>query len=279
MSRREDIDNAIWSDPDFVELSADAKLLYLWSFTNPRCGMAGLYKVSKGPMIYETTVPVDRIDAAVEELESVCFLFFDGRVLWVRSRVKHLRTRTAQIAKSIVSDLRRVGEHPFVERFVETYGAWEWLADSLSEVHPTLGRGSSDPHLTLNGTSPEGRSTLKGKGKGKGKGVVNASSEITAVARDLFAYWQQTCDHPNAQPTRDRLAKVKARLREGYTADQVRKAIDGAARGAFVNDQGKRFDDLELICRTGSKLEDFIDRAGSSGGSVDEFVGRLGAKT
>jgi hypothetical protein len=36
MSRREDIDNAIWSDPDFEALEAGAKLLYLWSFTNQR---------------------------------------------------------------------------------------------------------------------------------------------------------------------------------------------------------------------------------------------------
>jgi hypothetical protein len=80
-------------------------------------------------------------------------------------------------------------------------------------------------------------------------------------ARELFAYWQRQCGHPNAKPTRDRLAKVRARLSEGYTAEQVRQAIDGAARAAFVNDAGKRFDDLELICRNGSKLEDFMSRS------------------
>lgn len=79
---------------------------------------------------------------------------------------------------------------------------------------------------------------------------------------ELFAYWQQTCGHPSARPSPERTSKVKARLKDGYTPDQIRTAIDGAARAPFVSpDNGKRFDDLELICRTGAKLEDFIGRA------------------
>lgn len=81
------------------------------------------------------------------------------------------------------------------------------------------------------------------------------------IIGELFVYWQRTCGHPQALPTRERRSKVKARLKDGYTPEQIRTAIDGAARAAFVADNGKRFDDLELICRTGAKLEDFIERA------------------
>lgn len=81
------------------------------------------------------------------------------------------------------------------------------------------------------------------------------------VIGSLIDYWKARCQHPSAKATSERRRKVQARLREGYTPQQIRTAIDGAAVGAFVNDAGKRFDDLELICRTGSKLESFIDRA------------------
>lgn len=87
------------------------------------------------------------------------------------------------------------------------------------------------------------------------------SSSKTTDARALFDYWQQACDHPAALFTDDRRRKVEARLKEGYTVGQIREAIDGAARAAFVNDAGQRFDDIELICRNGSKLESFIRRA------------------
>lgn len=89
---------------------------------------------------------------------------------------------------------------------------------------------------------------------------IKTPAALRADVLDCFAYWQEKCGHPNAKLTADREAKIKARLREGYSVHDIRKAIDGAARGAFVNDSGQRFDDIELICRKGSKLEDFMRR-------------------
>lgn len=88
--------------------------------------------------------------------------------------------------------------------------------------------------------------------------------EPSSTIRELFGYWQQRCSHEGAKLTEGRRRKVTARLREGYSPDQIRVAIDGAAVAPFINDQGKRFDDLELICRTGEKLEDFIARGEQS---------------
>ncbi len=77
----------------------------------------------------------------------------------------------------------------------------------------------------------------------------------------LFNYWRETCGHQHARATSDRLAKIRARLRDGYTVDEIQAAIDGAARGAFVSDTGRRFDDIALICRNGEKLDSFITRS------------------
>ena len=78
---------------------------------------------------------------------------------------------------------------------------------------------------------------------------------------NLFAYWRERCDHPQAKLTPERATCIGARLRDGYTEAEIRKAIEGAAVAAYVDkDSGKKFDDLTLICRNGSKLEDFISR-------------------
>jgi len=82
-----------------------------------------------------------------------------------------------------------------------------------------------------------------------------------AEISELFAFWQQQCGHPHAKLTSDRRTKIRARLSDGYTVEDVRRAIGGAAVAAFVDDRGKRHDDLELICRNGSKLESFMARA------------------
>jgi hypothetical protein len=85
---------------------------------------------------------------------------------------------------------------------------------------------------------------------------------VDGQVAELFAYWRERCDRPRAKLGPDRRAKIKARLAEGHTIEEIRRAIDGAASAPHVSDAGLRFDDIELVCRSGSKLELFIARAG-----------------
>jgi hypothetical protein len=79
----------------------------------------------------------------------------------------------------------------------------------------------------------------------------------------LFDYWRERCGHPRALLSTGRRRKIASRLKEGATVEEIRKAIDGAALNAYVNDAGVRYDDIELICRNREKLDLFIARAGS----------------
>lgn len=79
--------------------------------------------------------------------------------------------------------------------------------------------------------------------------------------REIFDYWRNTLAHKKAKLTPDRAAKIKARLREGYTVEQCKRAIDGCGSSAFhrgENDSGTLYDSIDLIFRNGSKLESFI---------------------
>jgi hypothetical protein len=258
VSRREDVDNVIWGDPDFEVLSSDGKLLYLWSFTNPLCNMAGVYKVSDHRMSSETGLSPKAHQKALDELGAAGLVVRYEQWLWVRSRVKHLRTRTTQMARSIVGVVSKVpADHPVRWAFVQEYEDHDWLVKQSDgwwdEVcAATVTDGSSTAEMvTLDRTSREVHPNLHGRATaGQGRDI----------EEQLFTYWQERCDHPDAKFSSDRRAKVRARLRE-YSPDQIRTAIDGAAVAAFVDERGKRHDDLELICRSGSKLEDFVGRA------------------
>jgi hypothetical protein len=139
VSRREDIDNAVWSDEDYVSLSPDAKLLYLWSFTNPACGMAGLYKCDRGLAAYQTKLTPKRVDNAIRELSDAAFLYWEEGVIWVRSRVKYLRTKHDNILKSIAMDVSKIAEgHPLRVAFIEEYHDYGKLAPFLSGMRNSL---------------------------------------------------------------------------------------------------------------------------------------------
>lgn len=90
----------------------------------------------------------------------------------------------------------------------------------------------------------------------------NTHPPSSDVAR-IFNHWQSALNHPTAKLTNERKRKVEARLKEGYSVAQIIEAIDGCASSPFhrgQNAEGQVWDDLELICRTGSKLEGFIAR-------------------
>jgi hypothetical protein len=140
MSRHENVENSIWSDPEWLELTPHAKLLYLWTWTNPRCGMAGIYKMALSAAAMETGLELDRVREVLDELREARFCFYEDKVLWVRARVKHLRTRTPQIARSVVSDVEHIDPaHPLRVRFIEAYADDPWLREQFAVMAPPGG--------------------------------------------------------------------------------------------------------------------------------------------
>lgn len=83
----------------------------------------------------------------------------------------------------------------------------------------------------------------------------------TGEVSEIFSHWQKTLDKPRAKLTKDRIAKISARLKDGYDAEQCKQAIDGCNASAYhmgQNDNNKVYDSIELIFRNGDKLEQFI---------------------
>lgn len=83
-------------------------------------------------------------------------------------------------------------------------------------------------------------------------------------AQEVFEHWRQVLDKPRALFSADRRRKVEARLREGRSVEDLKRAVDGCASTPFnrgENDRGQRYDDLELICRTNAHVERFMANA------------------
>lgn len=80
---------------------------------------------------------------------------------------------------------------------------------------------------------------------------------------EIFHHWRKTLRHGKAKLTGERKKSISARLKEGYTVEECKRAIDGCALSPFhlgANDRHERYDDITLIFRTGSKLEFFIQK-------------------
>ena len=229
MGRREDFENSLWSDPEFLALSPDARLLYIWTWTNPRCGMSGLYKLAPAAAAYETGLGEDCTLAALEELGDARFAFYEDGVVFVRTRVKHLRQKTTQIAKAIRNDLKQISnDHPLKKLFRETYEGPDWLCTAfqgdpqegpIDPAHPV------DPQVRVHGTGG-------GTGTGRGRSFRRARANKAAVpySPDPWLLDVHAEHFPAHQLSEVEGAAFKLQLRgRDVTVPALRDLIEGRA--------------------------------------------------
>ena len=83
-----------------------------------------------------------------------------------------------------------------------------------------------------------------------------------SLAREIFGHWQTVMDKPKAKLTRDRRGKIEARLKEGYSVEDCKQAINGCKESDWHMhpERNETARDITNILQTGSKLEGFRDR-------------------
>jgi hypothetical protein len=126
-------------------------------------------------------------------------------------------------------------------------------------VTPQREEGSS-----IEGTKPNG-------------GEPRAPRDPSSVT-EVFTYWQSVMEKKGARLTPERERAVCARLKQDYTVDEIKQAVDGCRASPFhmgENDARKRYDDLTLICRNGAKLEDFMRMGEAKGSKEDRHAAKI----
>lgn len=82
------------------------------------------------------------------------------------------------------------------------------------------------------------------------------------IVEEVFKYWQTELNHPQSVLDDKRRKVITARIKEGYTQERIMQAIRGiklSPHNMGQNDRNTKFDDIELICRTGANVDRFAD--------------------
>lgn len=89
----------------------------------------------------------------------------------------------------------------------------------------------------------------------------NQVDDCSNLVSDVYEYWRSAMNMKRTRPTSGRIAKIKARIKDGYDYQQMTRAIDGCANSPFhmgQNDSGIKYNDITLIFRSAEKLEQFM---------------------
>lgn len=104
--------------------------------------------------------------------------------------------------------------------------------------------------------------------KDKVKSIVPAKA-VTDDVDVVFAHWQRVRNYPRAKLDGKRAKAIKARLGDGYSVEDLCRAVDGIANSSHhmgQNDRRTVYDDIELICRDGPRVDGFMKLAGAARG-------------
>lgn len=92
------------------------------------------------------------------------------------------------------------------------------------------------------------------------KSVVVSLPDSTP-ADQVFEHWKTSLNHPRSILDAKRRRLINERLKEGFSVEDLKLAIDGCKQSPFhqgQNDRHQIYDDISLICRDAAKVEQFM---------------------
>lgn len=104
----------------------------------------------------------------------------------------------------------------------------------------------------------------------KGNSSSSSSSSIKDMCSDIFNHYKTALNHPKAILDAKLQRLITSRLEDGFSAEDLKRAIDGCKASAWhmgENDRHKKFDRLGLIFRDADHVEQFISELGSQNGN------------
>lgn len=277
--------SAFWQSEDIRSMSEDGRTLAFYLMTCPHGNMLGCFWLPLTYAAEDMQWEPERVSKAFDELFQKGFAYRCNRSHWVFIRnylkwnpfenpnvaikaFKLLDSLRIPVAHKglLIKALREFGKHfdssrlDPLERNLEPFeNPFETLSKTIAvTIAVTKPEPEPQTHVASApvGSADDVASPLKPDRRKEHR----ASDDVKAV----FAYWQQAMSHPQAKLDDKRAKAIGKRLGDGYSVEDLCRAVDGCKLSPHhmgQNDTGTVYDDIELICRDGSKVDGFIARA------------------
>ena len=118
------IQTRMWrSDEWFQELPTDARLFWIYLFTNPSARVAGIYRLPTKTMAFECGLPIERIEELKAEFAAAGKAYFERDVVWV-VKMRELQTPgkiSSQLQTGIDRDVAEIPQCELKTRYLIRY--------------------------------------------------------------------------------------------------------------------------------------------------------------
>ena len=135
MAKYHPIYTSIWKDPDFQELDTDAKLVFIYLFSNESMTQSGIYPISYKTISDETGVPKERVQELLNggHLKNILY-DTKNRYVFVKNALRrHSRGRPDLLVKAIQNEFEQSTKTPLWAEFAKEY-------PELAKYLPNIGQ-------------------------------------------------------------------------------------------------------------------------------------------
>jgi len=230
---RRSFDDSFWGDTFVQGVERDAKLLFLYLWTNKRCNSAGLYEITPKTISFEADIPVGELHRLFGILKPKVVWWPNLNIVWVKNFLKH-QPKSPQFLKNVADCLCSIGNNGIVKEFRDYYSV---LGVSIPYRYPsdTIGRQYRyllEPELEL-----EQEVDIIGCGLlENGKDLKKYPPSFIPLRAEVFAGLKQRRDYTSRQPGAEAKA-ISQMLAENFTPSQILQAYDLIKQQPFFVDK------------------------------------------
>lgn len=133
MAEYRQIHTRIWKDDWFSELPLDAKILFIYLFSNEQAEVGGVYELPIKYMSFETGVSQGRIAELISEFEIEKKVYYRNGWVWVVNLRKYNESGSNKVAIRIEKDLASLPDGELKEMYCKYYKIpYRYPIDTLS---------------------------------------------------------------------------------------------------------------------------------------------------
>lgn len=237
----------LWTDPFIQGLSPEAKLLFIYLWTNKHCNQAGLYEISLKTMAFDTGLAQDSLLKLLKELEPKVTWYADRNLVWVKNFLKR-QCKSQSFLIAAAKCLKNLNSNGLVKEFFNYNHSFDLeplCEDSGGTVlPPSLHGGNTIPNPvpdpgTVPGPGAKGKKE-KGVVKGQEKTLQKSEPAIAEILTEMKAflgYPQKTEKDPIPNYAKEGQF-LKKMLGRHFTREEILscwKAKVRQRRGEFVS--------------------------------------------
>lgn len=241
----------LWSDPDFLELPPDDKLLFIYFFTNHETNESGIYPLSPKTVSRETGIALQMVEqrfanglltvqqllensltTVAQQFNNGCIknIFYDpeNKLVFVKNLKKYnTGGRKDLVFKAVSNEYKQYKQSSLWDLFFDYYPEYNDINQLLDNGSETVSQRLDNPTILLkdNTTTKE----QKEIGKGEGENPNDIRREVMAKTKEIRGY-----------DVRNRGAEISAvndMIKEGFNSEQIINAYKKLREQPFWQDK------------------------------------------